>query len=344
MSAHDPLDDWHYDLPDDRIARRPADPRDASRLLVLPLDGGPPRHRIFRELGAELRAGDLLVVNDTRVVPARLVGRRATGGQAELLVLSFDDRVATALARPARKLRPGDRVTLPDGTEVEIRGPGDAPGEVILGFPEDPDAVLERVGRVPLPPYLGREDDAEDRARYQTVYAGSPGSAAAPTAGLHFTERLLDELTAAGVGLAQVTLHVGLGTFKAITAEDVARGTLHAETWAVPHDTAAAVARTRAAGGRVVAVGTTTVRTLESATPPGARNPEPGSGSTELFLAPPARLRAVDALITNFHLPRSSLLMLVACLCGRERLLRTYEHARDAGYRFTSYGDAMLLL
>jgi len=340
----DPLDLWDYELPPERIARHPADPRDASRLLVLPRDGAPSRHLRFADLIHELRAGDLLVVNESRVIPARLLGRRATGGSAELLILAIDGLRGRALARPARKLRPGDLVRLDAGDTVAIEGPADAPGEVWVRFDHDPLAVLDRAGHVPLPPYLGRDDEPEDRARYQTVYAGPPGSAAAPTAGLHFTDRLLAALAAREIGLARVVLHVGLGTFRPLTAQDLARRELHAETYEVSPATAAAIARTRREGGRVIAVGTTTVRTLMATTPAGALAPEPGAGDTRIFLAPPDRLHAIDGLITNFHLPRSSLLMLVACLCGRERLFAAYADAIARGYRFYSYGDAMLLL
>lgn len=340
----DPLDAWDYDLPPERIAQHPAEPRDASRLLVLPLGAAGSRHRTFAELPSELRAGDLLVVNESRVIPARLLGRRATGGVAELLLLHIEGSRARALARPARKLRPGDTVELPSGDSVSIEGPADAPGEVWVRFGDEPLAVLDRAGHVPLPPYLGRSDEPADRARYQTVYAGPPGSAAAPTAGLHFTDRLLRQLAAQQIGLARVVLHVGLGTFRPLTVQDLERRALHPETYEVPESTARAIAQTRRDGGRVIAVGTTTVRTLMATTPAGALAPTPGTGSTTIFLAPPDRLHAVDGLITNFHLPRSSLLMLVACLCGRERLLAAYADAITRGYRFYSYGDAMLLL
>lgn len=340
----DPLDLWDYPLPADRIARYPVEPRDSARLLVLPLSGGPPLDRVFSELPLALRPGDLLVANDTRVLHARLFGHRPTGGRVELLVLEVDGDRGRALARPARKLRPGELVSLTGGGQVEIVGPAEAPGEVLLRFFEPGLDVLARQGEVPLPPYLDREAEASDRDRYQTVYAGPPGSAAAPTAGLHFTPSLLAELSRAGIGFARVTLHVGLGTFRPLTAEDLERGTLHDERYDVPRATREAIVEARARGGRVIAVGTTSARTLESATPPGYRVPEAGPGTTTLFLAPPEELRVCDGLITNFHLPRSSLLMLVACLCGRERLLQTYAHAVERGYRFYSYGDAMLLL
>lgn len=340
----DPLDAWDYDLPDDRIARYPADPRDSSRLLELRLHSTEARHHRFRDLPGLLRAGDLLVVNDTRVMPARLLGRRASGGRVELLILHLDGLTGRALARPARRLRPGEHVELEGGETVQIDGATDVPGEVAVRFFEPPLPLLERSGHMPLPPYLQRADEPLDRHRYQTVYAGPPGSAAAPTAGLHFTEPLLQTLKSAGIGLARVTLHVGLGTFRPLTADDLERGRLHEERYEVSAEAAASIIEARRAGGRIIAVGTTSARTLMSATPVGALGPVAGAGSTEIFLAPPDRLHALDGLITNFHLPRSSLLMLVACLCGRERLLATYEQAVARGYRFYSYGDAMLLL
>lgn len=336
------LDDWDYVLPDASIARHPTDRRDASRLLVLPRDGDV-SHRRFADLTDLLQPGDLLVANDTRVLAARLRGRRPTGGKAELLVLEPGEP-ARALARPAKKLRPGLRIELDRGGWAEIVGPAEAPGEVYVRFDAPTEVVLERAGEMPLPPYLGRAAEAEDAERYQTVYAEHPGSAAAPTAGLHFTPALIDALGERGVGFATVTLHVGIGTFRPLTAEDVERGSLHAERWIVSPETAQAIARTRQRGGRVIAVGTTSTRTLESATPEGARVPEAGRGETRLFIRPPYTFRCVDGLITNFHLPRSSLLMLVASICGRQRLMSTYELAVAQGYRFYSYGDAMLLL
>jgi len=339
------LDSWDYDLPDDRIARYPADRRDASRLLHLPLGGGPAEHLQFQDLRDRLRPGDLLVGNDTRVLAARLRGRRPTGGKAELLVLEVGEGPVRALGRPAKKLRPGTRIALDGGGHATIVGPAEAPGEVRVTFDEPVLSVLDRAGEMPLPPYLGRQAEAQDRTRYQTVYARDPGSAAAPTAGLHFTRALLDQLAQAGVGFATVTLHVGLGTFRPLTEQDVARGTLHAERWWVPGITERAITRTREQGGRVIAVGTTSARTLESATPDdGRRVPRAGSGETTLFIQPPYAFRCVDGLITNFHLPRSSLLMLVASLCGRQRLLAAYQEAVARNYRFYSYGDAMLLL
>jgi len=344
MEHDDTIDDaWSFDLPSDRIARYPASRRSDARLLHLPLDADTCVDRHVHDLPSLLRPGDLLVVNDSRVLPARLVGRRATGGKVELLLLGVGPGPIEALARPARKLREGAVITLDAGvTATVVREAVGGIVQVVLS--RDPIEVMEEMGALPLPPYLNRAEEPSDRERYQTVYADTPGSAAAPTAGLHFTDELLARLAAAGVGLARVTLHVGLGTFRPLRPEDLAAGRLHAEWREVPEATVDAIAATRERGGRVIAVGTTSVRSLESATPEGTRIPSPCRGATDLFLRPPYAMRTVDGLLTNFHLPGSSLVMLVACLVGRERLLSTYATAVDRGYRFYSYGDAMLLL
>jgi len=344
MEPDDAIDPaWWFDLPADRIARYPASRRSDARLLRLPLDGHPLADAHVRDLPGLLRRGDLLVVNDSRVVPARLHARRATGGRVELLLLGMGPGPVAALARPARKLRRGEVLTLADGVTATVVTPAEQ-GVVAIELSADPLEVMDSQGELPLPPYLDRGEEPDDRERYQTVYADRPGSAAAPTAGLHFTDALFAELQAAGVEVARVTLHVGLGTFRPLRPEDVARGTLHEEWREVPQATVDAIRRTRERGGRVIAVGTTSVRSLESATPEGQRVPTASRGPTDLFLRPPYGMRCVDGLLTNFHLPGSSLVMLVACLVGRERLLGAYTHAVDSGYRFYSYGDAMLLL
>jgi S-adenosylmethionine:tRNA ribosyltransferase-isomerase len=355
------LGDFDYDLPPDRIASRPAARRDAARLLVHDVAADATVHATVAALVEILRAGDLLVVNDTRVIPARVAARRASGGAVELFFLAPDaeepepgrPRPWRALATPSRRLRPGEVLAVEparpgEGAQVRARlvDRPDREWRVELhaeGADAPVEALLERVGHVPLPPYVGREDDGLDRERYQTVFAAHPGAVAAPTAGLHFTPELLARLAARGVRRASVTLHVGAGTFLPVQAEDPREHRMHAERYALPAETARLVAETRASGGRVVAVGTTAVRVLETcARPDGAL--EPGSGETRLFLVPGAELRVVDALLTNFHLPRSTLLMLVSAFAGRERVLRLYREAIDAGYRFYSYGDAMLLM
>lgn len=337
------LADWDFELPETCIARRPAERRTGSRLLHMPLGGGELDHRRFTDLGGLLAPGDLLVGNDTRVMAARLAARRESGGAVELLVLSLGPGPVTALGRNIRRVKQGDRLLLEGGGHVvveELLGGG----QVALSFSGDPREVLAAQGEMPLPPYLNRRADDEDALRYQTVFAGPLGAAAAPTAGLHFDEPMLAELDAIGIGFATVTLHVGLGTFKPLAEDQLRSKTLHREEFSIPLATAEAIARTRADGGRVIAIGTTTTRALQAATAEGSLSPRPGPGHTELFLSPPDRVHAVDGLITNFHLPRSSLLMLVACFCGRERLLATYREAITSGYRFYSYGDAMLLV
>ncbi len=336
------LQAWSFALPESSIARRPPTVRGGSRLLVEDR-AGVRCDAQFTDLRRWLRPGDLLVGNDTRVLPARLYAARPTGGRVELLVLGPGPGPVPAMVRPARRLRAGSVLVLADGTQATLcSDPHD--GVVTVQLPDDPVALLGRLGEIPLPPYLDRAADADDAERYQTVYAQAPASAAAPTAGLHFTAAHLDALAADGIGFATVTLEVGIGTFRPLRADDLASGLLHAERWTVSAETATQVAATRAAGGRVVAIGTTSVRTLEAATPIGAAAPEPGSGTTRLFIRPGYGFRSVDALITNFHLPESSLLMLVGAFLGQERTLDAYRHAVASGYRFYSYGDAMLLL
>jgi S-adenosylmethionine:tRNA ribosyltransferase-isomerase len=341
------LSDFDYALPESQIAQHPVTPRDASRLLVLPPGGGAPEHRAFSDLDRLLRPGDLLVFNDTKVIPARLVGRKAgTGGKVELLLCEPLEgglgRRWRALGQASKPIRPGATIEL-DGltaTVDAVEGEGfyavtlDREGEALL-------AALERAGRVPLPPYIRRAPSADDRDRYQTVWARAPGSAAAPTAGLHFTDGLLARLAARGVERTAVTLHVGPGTFLPVRGDSLEGHRMHAERYEVPEAAAAAIAACRARGGRVVAVGTTTVRTLESAFD-GTRV-APGAGRTTLFIRPGHAFRAIDLLVTNFHLPRSTLLVLVCAFGGQARVLSAYREAVVAGYRFFSYGDAMLL-
>jgi S-adenosylmethionine:tRNA ribosyltransferase-isomerase len=334
---------FRFHLPDELIARYPPEVRGTSRLLHVPLDGRPLGHHRFPDVLGQLRPGDRLVVNDTKVLAARVQARRSTGGKVELLLLEPGPGPVRALARPAKKLKQGDRLTLVAGGGATVVGEAEE-GVVRVAFDADPLDVMEAQGALPIPPYLGRDEEAVDRERYQTVYATDPGSAAAPTAGLHLTDDLLAALQDRGIGLTRVTLHVGLGTFRPLRPEDLKRGRLHEERIIVSEQSAADLAETRRQGGRVVAVGTTSCRTLEGATPPGARSPEPCDTTTDLFIREGYRFRCVDGLITNFHLPGSSLIMLVAALAGRDRVLSAYETAVARGYRFYSYGDAMLLL
>jgi S-adenosylmethionine:tRNA ribosyltransferase-isomerase len=341
------LADFDYTLPVELIAQQPASPRDASRLLVVERATGRLSHRTFREIGDYLRAGDALVVNDTRVLPARLRGRRAgTGGVVEVLVLrAAADGAWEALVQPGRRLREGTIVEV--GTSrsgvapVPLRiGPRLPDGRRLVSLPSGQDmvAVLHTVGEVPVPPYIKRvPDDPED---YQTVYARVEGAAAAPTAGLHFTRSLLDALRGRGIRVITLTLHVGLGTFQAVTADDITQHRMDREYYTITPEAAAAINGRR---GRLVAVGTTVVRALESAAGPDARVTA-GSRWTDLFIYPGVAFRAVQALMTNFHLPRTTLLMLVCAFAGRELILRAYDEAIREHYRFYSFGDAMLIL
>lgn len=331
------ISDFDYELPAELIARHPPARRRDSRLLDVGQDGL--ADRSFADLPGLLRAGDLLVLNDTRVIPARLRGRKESGGRVEILVERItESHCALAHVRASKSPRPGTRILL-DEAEAVVTG---REGELFaLEFDSPVMALLERIGEVPLPPYIERPTDAADADRYQTVYARDPGAVAAPTAGLHFDEDLLAEARALGVEQARVTLHVGAGTFQALRQEDVERNRLHSERVEVTAATADAVVRTRASGGRVIAVGTTSVRALETASLKGTT--EAFRGETDLFILPGFRFRAVDAMITNFHLPQSSLLMLVAAFAGTERILGAYRHAVRERYRFFSYGDAMFL-
>jgi len=333
--------DFRYDLPRELIAQTPLPERSASRLLVLDGATGVTEDRRFADLPALLRAGDLLVCNDTRVLPARLAGKRApSGGRVELLlerVLSAR-RVLVQL-RASHMPKPGAEIELTGGARARVDSRAD--GFVELTLDRDAVALWDENGEMPLPPYIERAPDESDRDRYQTVFARSPGAVAAPTAGLHFDAALLAELEARGIERAFLTLHVGAGTFAPVRAERVEDHELHAEWLSVSAGLCAAVARCRARGGRVVAVGTTTVRALETA----ARSGElaPFVGESALFVYPGFRFRVVDALVTNFHLPESSLLMLVAAFAGRDATLAAYRHAVAERYRFFSYGDAMLV-
>jgi S-adenosylmethionine:tRNA ribosyltransferase-isomerase len=344
------LAQFDYALPPDRIAQEPAEPRDAARLLVLDRRSGEIRDSVVADLPGFLRVGDCLVVNDTRVLPARLQGRIA-GAEREVEVLMLHPVGPTAgdwaaLLRPARRCPVGTTLVLADGTARATVTAREALGRARLRVdaPEPVDSLLQAHGVPPLPPYIRRyrKPGGEDWARYQTVYAARPGAVAAPTAGLHFTPELLAGLPSRGVEICRITLHVGPGTFRPVRAERVAEHRMEPERFEVSAAAAAALARARADGRRVIAVGTTTVRALESVAGPDGPLAA-GAGWTDLTIVPGHRFRAVDALLTNFHLPRSSLLLLVSAFAGRERILQAYAHAVAAGYRFYSYGDAMLV-
>ncbi|MDF1562651.1 MAG: tRNA preQ1(34) S-adenosylmethionine ribosyltransferase-isomerase QueA [Deltaproteobacteria bacterium] len=352
------LSDFDYELPGERIAQAPLARRDDSRLMVLPRlpVTDPPSHRRFRDLPGLLRAGDLLVFNDTRVFPARLQGRKATsGGKVEALLLeSLGEGRWRALCGSSKPLRPGGELLFAEGRGEPIRAwIEEAEGEGVqrLRFELPDEALLARLeagaGEVPLPPYIQREEDdaaaGADRERYQTIFARERGAVAAPTAGLHFTEETFAALAAAGTERTFITLHVGPGTFLPVRGESVAGHKMHEESYEIGEAAAGAIAACKARGGRVISVGTTSLRALEAAAS-AAGELAVGPGRTELFVTPGFGFRVVDGLLTNFHLPRSTLLMLVAALAGRERLLAAYREAIDEGYRFYSYGDAMLLV
>lgn len=334
--------DFHYDLPAELIAQSPLPERSASRLLHLPA-GGAPVDRAMRDLPALLRPGDLMVFNDTRVLPARLYARKATGGQAEILIERLlGGHEVKAMLGVSKKPKTGDRLLLEDGSQVEVLGREDAFFHLRFADDEPLHERLERLGHMPLPPYIERADDAADAQRYQTVFARMPGAVAAPTAGLHFDPPLLDALAARGIEFGHVTLHVGAGTFQPVRADDIREHRMHSEWLSVEAGLCERIERTRERGGRIVAVGTTVVRALESARGGGERI-RPFAGETSLFIYPGYRFASADVLLTNFHLPESTLLMLVCAYAGRERVLAAYRHAVAQRYRFFSYGDAMLV-
>ena len=334
--------DFHFDLPRELIAQRPATPRSASRLLALDGARSALEDLEFRDLPRLLRPADLLVFNDTRVIPARVHGTKESGGKIELLLERvLGAREALVHARSSKPLKTGAAVALPGGQRARMLG---REGELFhLEFSGDALDFFETHGAVPLPPYIERAPEAADRERYQTVYARNPGAVAAPTAGLHFDAEIFAALENKGIGRAFVTLHVGAGTFQPVRAEDIDRHEMHAEYLTVSAVACAAINAARAAGGRIVAVGTTVVRSLETAAEEDGAALRPYAGATRMFIKPGYRFRAVDAIVTNFHLPESSLLMLCAAFVGTPALLRAYAHAVDARYRFFSYGDAMFL-
>lgn len=335
--------DYDFDLPRDRIAQHPLDRRDASKLLIVNRREGTIDHGVFSDLATLVPAGDVLVVNRSRVVRARLLGRRESGAPAEVMLLRpRGPTMYEAMVSPG--LKPGRRVTIADDLSVEILEVTERGTRIVrLDTPLAIDDAIARHGHIPLPPYIVRADAAADSDRYQTVFAREPGSVAAPTAGLHFTADLLDRFAKRGVRRADVLLHVGAGTFKPVDAEDPAEHVMHEEAFVVGDDAAATIGAARASGRAIWAVGTTSVRTLESVTDDSGRVLA-GSGETTIFIRPPYRFRGVDRVITNFHLPRSTLLMLVAAFAGYDLTMRAYHEAIATEYRFYSYGDAMVII
>jgi S-adenosylmethionine:tRNA ribosyltransferase-isomerase len=332
--------DFDYHLPESSIAQTPVEPRDSSRLLILQRDTNELIHRIFRDVTDYLNTGDLLVLNQTRVIPARIFAKKETGGRVELLLLRRRDDWTWEALVGGTGMRIGKRVKVEHGPDAEILEMLEG-SERLIRFTEPIEPYFSKVGNVPLPPYI--HEKLDDPERYQTVYAKEPGSAAAPTAGLHFTPRLLEELQVKGVRIAYVTLHVGLDTFAPVIEDSPEDHKIHSEWCELSQETADAINETRERGGRVIAVGTTSVRTLESATD-GQGLVSPYEGSTKLFILPGYKFKIVDAMMTNFHLPKSSLIMLVSAFAGHERILETYKTAVEEGYRFYSFGDAMLIL
>ncbi|MGQ9833869.1 MAG: tRNA preQ1(34) S-adenosylmethionine ribosyltransferase-isomerase QueA [Candidatus Villigracilaceae bacterium] len=332
--------DFDYSLPPEYIAQTPLEPRDSSRLMVLHRDTATLEHVFFREIGKFLRPNDLLVLNQTRVIPARLFARKPTGGRVEVLLLRREDLLTWECLIGGKGLSSGKKIVIEQGPSAQIVDVLEGPRRRIR-FAEPIEPYFPRAGHVPLPPYI--HEKLSDPERYQTVYARELGSVAAPTAGLHFTPRLLAELQKQGIRLAYVTLHVGLDTFAPVTEENPTDHKIHTEWCSLPQETVVAINQARQQGGRVIAVGTTSVRTLESAA---ARQDliAPYTGPTSLYILPGYRFKVVNAMITNFHLPRSTLLMLVSAFAGRETILKAYEIAKQKGYRFYSFGDAMLIL
>ena len=335
--------DFYYELPEELIAQTPANPRDSARLLVYHRDTKRIDHRIFRDVTDYLKKGDVLVVNRTRVLPARLFAKTENGGKVEILLLKrLELDTWEVLVRPGKKCRPGTKLTVNGELSLEVLSVTESGERHVRFFYEGAfEEILSRVGAMPLPPYI--HEKLKDPERYQTVYSRENGSAAAPTAGLHFTPELLDKIRAMGVEIVEVLLHVGLGTFRPVKVDDVEKHVMHSEYYEVSTEAAETINAAKREGRRVICVGTTSVRTLETV----ARDDgtvQAGSGDTSIFLYPPYKMKCVDALITNFHLPESTLLMLVSCLCSREEILSVYEIAVKERYRFFSFGDAMLIV
>jgi len=346
------LNDYDYDLPDELIAQRPVSPRDHSRLLCLEKATGRVTHHRFDGIGELLRSGDLLIVNDTEVIPTRLFGTKETGGKVEVLMLDCTESTlqaldtgsleADCLVRASRAPQKGSKLFFDEHLKAEVLEKENGISRLRFQCHGPFSDILSRIGHVPLPPYVKRADDDHDKTTYQTVYACQKGAVAAPTAGLHFTDNLLKKLQKNGIHLARITLHVGYGTFLPVKVRDIRNHHMYREWFHIPDDTVSQVVRVKQEGGRVVAVGTTSVRTLEHAAGPDGL-PRAGSGRSDLFIYPGYRFKIVDALLTNFHLPKSTLIMLVSAFAGRENILRAYREAIDRRYRFYSYGDAMLI-
>ena len=335
--------DFYYDLPEELIAQTPAEPRDSSRLLVYDRKSGKTEHKIFKDITKYLRAGDVLVINNTKVLPARLYAHTENGGAVEVLLLKrLNKDEWEVLVKPGKKCTVGKKLIISDELSLTVTGITDS-GERIVRFDYNGvfEEIIERLGTMPLPPYI--KEKLKDKGRYQTVYAKTDGSAAAPTAGLHFTPELLEKIRGMGVEIAEVLLHVGLGTFRPVKEDIITDHKMHSEYYEVSERAAEIISKAKREGRRVIAVGTTSVRTLESAADENGFL-KPCSGNTQIFIYPPYKFKCVDALVTNFHLPESTLIMLVAAMTGREEILNLYKTAVEERYRFFSFGDAMLVL
>ncbi len=334
--------DFSFDLPDELIAQQPTAERNGSRLLCLEPNSGQIQDKKFTDFSTLLNKGDLLVFNNTRVIPARLLAHKATGGKVEILIERvINHQEVLANIRASKSPKPGSKIILENGIEVEML---ERQGALFkLGFPDEKNAmaVIDSVGHMPLPPYISRDDNQVDQERYQTVYASKLGAVAAPTAGLHFDANLLEKIKQQGIEIAEVTLHVGAGTYQPVRTDDIREHEMHSEYLEVSEATVDAIRATKARGGRVIAVGTTSVRSLETAARSGTL--EVYAGETDIFIYPGYQFQVVDAILTNFHLSESTLLMLVSAFAGREFILQAYQHAIDEKYRFFSYGDAMFL-
>lgn len=336
-------DMFDYELPKEFIAQTPAEPRDHSKLLVYERQTDAVRHRHFYNLPEYLRAGDVLVINETRVLPARLMGRRETGGVIELLLLNRREKdIWETLARPGRRIRPGDRLVFSEGLSADVLESLEDGGRLVrFNYDGVFEEILDALGQMPLPPYI--TERLENKERYQTVYSRETGSAAAPTAGLHFTPELLNKIREMGVKIVPVLLHVGLGTFRPVKVRDVAEHKMHSEYYSLSPQAADAINKAKASGGRIISVGTTSTRVLETVCGEDGVI-RAGTGWTDIFIYPGYKFKCVDCLITNFHLPQSTLLMLVSAFCSREKILEIYEEAKKEDYRFFSFGDAMLII
>lgn len=342
------INDFDYYLPEEQIAQHPADKRDQSRLLVVDRNTDKLEHRHFYDILEYLNPGDCLIMNNSKVIPARLFGvKEITGAKVEfLLIKRIKDDIWEAMVRPGKKLHVGDRVSFAEDGELSAKiiehGEG---GTRIVSFEYEGDfhELLDRIGKIPLPPYIERDSDEEDKERYQTVYCKEEGSVAAPTAGLHFTEELMEKVRQKGVKIAYVTLHVGIGTFRPVKCETIEEHKMHFEEYEIDEENAAIINETKIAGGRIISVGTTSTRTVESAATADG-TVIAGRGNTDIFIYPGYQFKVIDSLITNFHLPKSTLLMLVSALYNRENILAVYKEAVEQKYRFFSYGDAMLIL